>query len=94
MYLVQLLPLKMKFLLLIPITQRAPSFATRYKFCIKPDKDTYETIYSSIFFEDDNSNNVFFLLEGDNIGKVKDGDRLIVKRDIAGLCKLARKQRH
>ena len=68
----------------IPVTQRAPSFATRYKFCIKPDKDTYETIYSSIFFEDDATNNVYLLLEGDNIGKVKDGDRLIVKRDIAG----------
>jgi hypothetical protein len=68
----------------IPITQRAPSFATRYKFCIKADRDTYDTIYTSIFYEDDNSNNVYFLLEGDNIGKVKDGDRLIVKRDIAG----------
>ena len=68
----------------IPITQRAPSFATRYKFCIKPDSDTYDTIYTSIYFKDDNSNNVYFLLEGDNIGKVKDGDRLIVKRDTAG----------
>ena len=68
----------------IPVTQRAPSWATRYKFCIKADRDTYDTIYSSIFFEDDATNNVFFLLEGDNIGKVKDGDRLIVKRDIAG----------
>jgi len=68
----------------IPISQRAPSWATRYKFCIKPDRDTYNTVYSSIFFEDPNSNNAFLLLEGENIKKVEDGDRLIVKRDSAG----------
>ena len=75
---------KNEILVSIPISQRAPSFATRYKFCIKADRDTYDTIYSSIFLEDDNTNNVYFLLEGDNIGKVNDGDRLIVKRDVSG----------
>lgn len=50
----------------IPISQRAPSWATRYKFCIKPDRDTYNTVYSSIFFEDPNSNNAYLLLEGEN----------------------------
>ena len=68
----------------IPPSQRAPSFATRYKFCIKADTDTYETIYSAIYFQDPNSNEVYFLLEGENIQKVNEGDRLIVKRDAAG----------
>ena len=36
----------------IPEYQLAPSFATRYKFCIKPDREGYETIYSRIFFLD------------------------------------------
>ena len=68
----------------IPITQRAPSWATRYKFCLKPDRTTYETVYSSIFFEDPTSNNSYLLLEGDNIAKVETGDRLIVKSDSSG----------
>ena len=68
----------------IPASQRAPSFATRYKFCIKADKDTYDTIYTSLYFQDPNSNEVFFLLQGDNINKVNIGDDLIVKRDASG----------
>ena len=68
----------------IPVSQRAPSWATRYKFVLKPDRTTYETVYSSIFFEDPTSNNSYLLLEGDNIAKVETGDRLIVKRDSAG----------
>ena len=73
-----------KIIATIPTTQRAPSWATRYKFCLKPDRTTYETIYSSIFINDPNSNNTFLLLEGDNIAKVEQGDRLIVKRDVNG----------
>ena len=57
----------------IPISQRAPSWATRYKFCIKPDRDTYNTVYSSIFFEDPNSNNAYLLLEGENTKKSRRG---------------------
>ena len=68
----------------IPTTQRAPSWATRYKFCIKPDEDTYETIYSNVYFEDPGSNAAYFLLEGESAAKVTDGDRLIVKSDING----------
>jgi len=69
---------------IIPITQRAPSWATRYKFVIKPDAENYETIYSNIFFTDPDSNDVYFLLEGDNMQKVENGDRLIVKADTSG----------
>lgn len=34
----------------IPTTQIAPSWAKRYKFVVKPDKEKYETIYTNIFF--------------------------------------------
>jgi len=49
----------------IPPTQLPPSWATRYKFVIKPDEENYETIYCSIFFEDPLTNNAYFLLEGE-----------------------------
>jgi len=68
----------------IPPQQRPPAWATRYKFVIKPDQENYETIYSNIFFEDPESNNAYFLLEGENSRKVEVGDRLIVKADSEG----------
>jgi hypothetical protein len=68
----------------IPATQRAPVWATRYKFVIKPDNENYETIYSNIFFTDPNTNNVWFLIEGENMRKVETGDRLVVKSDTSG----------
>ena len=74
----------------IPPEQRAPSWATRYKFCIKPDRENYNTIYSSIFFEDPNSQNSFLLLEGENASKVQEGDRLIIKRDAGGALQSCR----
>lgn len=64
--------------------QIAPYWATRFKFVIKPDKTTYNTIYTNIYFEDDDSNFVFFLLEGENANKIEEGDRLIVKSDANG----------
>lgn len=70
----------------IPPLQIAPSFATRYKFCIKPDMEGYRTIYSSLYFKPDVVDDLgtFFLLEGENAQKVEEGDRLIVKRDAQG----------
>jgi hypothetical protein len=68
----------------IPTAQKPPFWATRYKFVIKPDEDTYDTIYSSIFFNDPATNNVYFFLEGENARKVQAGDRLIVKADTNG----------
>jgi hypothetical protein len=68
----------------IPQQQLAPSWATRYKFVLKPDAETYDTIYSNIFFQSPNDNSVYFLLEGESANKVETGDRLIVKRDISG----------
>ena len=68
----------------IPTTQRAPAWATRYKFVIKPDAERYETIYSNLFFIDPETNDAWLLLEGENMRKVEDGDRLIVKADAQG----------
>jgi hypothetical protein len=68
----------------IPPTQRAPKWAKRYKFVIKPDADRYETIYSNLFFIDPVTNEAWLLLEGENMRKVEVGDRLIVKSDTRG----------
>lgn len=68
----------------IPVTQRAPAWAKRYKFVIKPDKAGYETIYSNIYFQDPNTNSVYLLLQGENARKVEVGDRYIVKADATG----------
>ena len=68
----------------IPPSQRPPFWASRYKFVIKPDQENYETIYSSIFFADPESNSTYFLLEGENAQKVEPGDRLVVKADTGG----------
>jgi hypothetical protein len=68
----------------IPVTQRAPAWAKRYKFVIKPDKAGYETIYSNIYFQDPNTNSVYLLLQGENERKVEVGDRYIVKADATG----------
>ncbi len=68
----------------LPATQRAPYWATRYKFVIKPDEENYETIYSNLFFTDPDTNSVWFYLEGENTKKVEVGDRFIVKADTDG----------
>lgn len=69
----------------IPYTQRPPTWATRYKFVVKATQENYDTIYSSIIFEDPDSNASYFLVEGENAQKVSAGDRLIVKADTNGL---------
>jgi len=69
---------------IIPPTQVAPAWATRYKFVIKPDKAGYETIYSDIYFQDLFTNYVYLLLQGENARKVEVGDRYIVKADATG----------
>lgn len=68
----------------IPTTQKPPSWATRYKFCIKPDKEGYDVIYSNIFFRDPTSGADYFLIEGENSRKIEEGDTLIVKTDTNG----------
>lgn len=73
---------KNKIQVTIPTNQLAPSWATRYKFAIKPDREGYDTIYSNLFFV--RGAEAYVLLEGENARKVNEGDRLIVKRDGAG----------
>ena len=68
----------------IPWLQRAPFWAKFYKFVIKPNKSTYETIYSEVYYKDPRSNSYFFLLEGENAAKVESGQRFIVKSDAGG----------
>lgn len=68
----------------IPTSQRAPKWAKRYKFVIKPDEERYETIYSNLFFIDPETNEGWLLLEGENMRKVETGDKLIVKSDTQG----------
>lgn len=68
----------------IPVYQRPPAWATRYKFVIKPDKEGYETIYSTLSKNDDANRYVYLLLEGENAAKVEEGDRYIVKADTNG----------
>lgn len=68
----------------IPTTQVAPFWASRYKFVIKPDKETYDTIYTDVFFDDSLAGASWFLLEGENARKVVEGDILRVKADVNG----------
>ena len=68
----------------IPKTQIAPSWATKYKFCIKSDKEKYFNVYSQFFFRDPSSGDNYFLLEGQNTRKVEEGDLLRVKVDTNG----------
>ncbi len=69
----------------IPVAMKAPKWASKYKFVVQPDRDTYNTIYTNIFFLDPNSTRVWCLLDGENAQKVEKGDRLIVKRDTLGV---------
>ena len=68
----------------IPPSQLAPSFATRYKFCIKPDQKGYDTVYSNFYVQDPSTGDTYILLEGENTRKVEEGDTLNVKRDAVG----------
>lgn len=69
----------------IPASQIAPSWATRYKFVIKPNAEGYETIYTTLYYPDPiEQNYVWFFLQGENEKKVEIGDRYIVKSDSNG----------
>lgn len=68
----------------IPVTQRAPVWAKRFKFVCRADRDTYETIYSNYYYLDTTKNVVWVLLEGENARKVENGNQLIVKADASG----------
>ncbi len=68
----------------IPTTQLPPAWAKYYKFCIKPDKENYDIIYSNLFFRDASLGSSWFLLNGENSQKIEIGDKLLVKADTNG----------
>jgi len=61
-----------------------PVWATKYKFVLKQSLSTYETVYTNLFFKDDQGN-TWFRLEGDNRQKVSENQTLIVKKDTVGV---------
>lgn len=68
----------------VTLNSYPPYWATKYKFVIKQSKDLYRTIYSNIFFQEEETGVTYFKLEGDNRDKVKDNDILYVKTDTNG----------
>ena len=68
----------------IPTNMLPPFWAKRYKFVLKPSETTYETIYSNLFINDPNASGYWFLLEGENVEKITEGQRLKVKADTSG----------
>ena len=63
----------------VRIDNLPPSWADRYKFVLKPSKTDYETVYSSIYFQEINDSAYWVKLDGDNQTKLKVGDNIIVK---------------
>lgn len=68
----------------VELNSYPPYWATKYKFVIKESKGLYRTIYSNIFFQEEETGVVYFKLEGDNRDKVKDNEILYVKADSNG----------
>lgn len=68
----------------IPISQKPPKWATRYKFVAKSTKERYETIYTNIFFNDPSDQGLWIKLDGESQNKINVGDKLIVKSDSNG----------
>ena len=68
----------------IPTSQRAPAWATRFKFVCKADAEGYESIFTTLFFQKFGTDETYFLLQGENMRKVEVGDRYIVKTDTSG----------
>jgi hypothetical protein len=71
--------------LLININNPAPYWAKSYKIAIKSRPLAYQTIYATVFYPDGLFR--WVKLEGANKDKVKEGDTLIVKSDLAGPLK-------
>ena len=68
----------------VQLNNLPPYWATKYKFVIKESEGEYRTVYSQIFFQEEETGNVWFKIEGDNRDKIKDNSILYVKRDTTG----------
>lgn len=66
----------------LEVKHKAPAWATKYKVFIKDNKLEYQNVFGILAYKDDNY--MWFKLEGQDKNKVKDGDFLIVKKDIYG----------
>jgi hypothetical protein len=67
----------------VSVNNVAPSWAKKYEFVLKPSKAGYETIFTNIFFIDEDGY-TWFKLDGDNRSKVIENESLIVKADSSG----------
>ena len=68
----------------VPLTQKPPSWAKKYKFFLKCSGGNYDTIFSDVAYIDNTDGTCYFKLEGDNQNKMKTGDVLTVKADSSG----------
>ena len=68
----------------VKLNNLPPYWATKYKFVIKESEGEYRTVYSQIFFSEEETGDVWFKIEGDNRDKIKDNSILYVKRDTTG----------
>jgi len=68
----------------VQLNNLPPYWATKYKFVIKESEGEYRTVYSQIFFTEEETGDVWFKIEGDNRDKIKDNSILLVKRDTTG----------
>ena len=67
----------------IPISQKAPEWATHYKFAIKPSKLTYDTIYLFRATPDsDDAAEFWCLLEGETAQKISEGESYVILKEI------------
>jgi len=69
----------------VNINHNPPYWAKYYRFAIKQNKTSYQTIYGSQFYEDKEFR--WIKLNGANKDKVEEGDTLIVKSDLNGALK-------
>ena len=68
----------------VQLNNLPPYWATKYKFVIKESEGEYRTVYSQIFFQEEETGDVWFKLEGDNRDKIKNNSILYPKRDTTG----------
>jgi len=69
----------------VQMYSQAPSWASKYKFVLKPSATNYDTIYITKYYADRTELNLYWLrLEGDDQNIIQPGTRLIVKRDNTG----------
>lgn len=68
----------------IPVLQKPPYWATRYRFVLRPSHTSYDTIYATQYYQEPSDQSVWIRLDGESANKVEVGDELIVKRDSLG----------